>query len=70
VQALRDQGFTDTEIFDVAAAAAARCFFSKLLDALGAEPDAAFLQMEEDLRRRLTVGRAISSTADERATPS
>jgi uncharacterized peroxidase-related enzyme len=65
VQALRDQGFTDAEIFDIAAAAAARCFFSKLLDALGAEPDAAYLELEEDLRQRLTIGRAISSGPDE-----
>ena len=67
VQALRDHGFTDTEVFDIAAAAAARCFFSKLLDALGAEPDAAYLRMEEDLRKRLTVGRAIGSGAEEHA---
>jgi uncharacterized peroxidase-related enzyme len=65
VQALRDHGFTDTEIFDIAAAAAARCFFSKLLDALGAEADAAYLGMEEDLRQRLTVGRAISRVPDQ-----
>lgn len=60
VQALRDHGFTDAEIFDIAAVAAARCFFSKLLDALGAEPDAIYLQLEEEVRRRLTVGRPIS----------
>ncbi len=29
VQALRDHGFTDPEVFDIAATAAARCFFSK-----------------------------------------
>ncbi len=36
---LRAVGLSDTEILDVALAAAARCFFSKVLDALGAEPD-------------------------------
>jgi uncharacterized peroxidase-related enzyme len=60
VQALRDHGFTDAAIFDIAAAAAARCFFSKLLDALGAEPDAAYLQLEDALQQQLTIGRAIS----------
>jgi len=60
VQGLRDHGFSDPEIFDIAAAAAARCFFSKLLDALGAEPDAAYSQLEGDLQSRLTVGRPIS----------
>ncbi|NND17391.1 MAG: peroxidase, partial [Silicimonas sp.] len=40
VQALRDAGLVDREIFDVSAAAAARCFFSKVLDSLGVEADA------------------------------
>jgi uncharacterized peroxidase-related enzyme len=68
IQALWDEGFTDAEIFDIAATAAARCFFSKLLDALGAEPDSAYLELDEDLRRQLTVGRAISTEGDERVT--
>jgi uncharacterized peroxidase-related enzyme len=65
VRALRAHGFTDAEVFDIAATAAARCFFSKLLDALGAEPDAAFDGLDEGLKRRLTPGRAISRTAGE-----
>ena len=65
VQALRDHGFTDPEIFDIAAAAAARCFFVKLLDALGVEPDAAYLELEDELRAQLTIGRPISQTATE-----
>ena len=59
---LRTHGFSDEEIFDVAAAASARCFFSKLLDALGAEPDAHYLELEPGLRQALTVGRPISET--------
>jgi uncharacterized peroxidase-related enzyme len=66
VEALRGHGLTDPEIFDVAAAAAARCFFSKMMDALGAEPDAAYAAVEDELRRRLTVGRDISTAAVER----
>lgn len=57
---LRDFGFSDAEIFDIAAAAAARCFFSKTLDALGAEPDEMYRQLEDRLRETLTVGRPIS----------
>jgi uncharacterized peroxidase-related enzyme len=64
VETLRAHGFGDGEIFDIAATAAARCFFSKLVDALGAEPDSAFEAMDESLKRRLTPGRPIS-----RATP-
>jgi uncharacterized peroxidase-related enzyme len=60
VRALREHGFTDAEVFDIAATAAARCFFSKLLDALGAEPDAAYNDLEDGLKRRLTPGRRIS----------
>jgi uncharacterized peroxidase-related enzyme len=63
IQNLRVQGFSDAEIFDIAAAAAARCFFSKLLDGLGAEPDSAYLELEEGLRRRLAVGRRVSKEA-------
>jgi uncharacterized peroxidase-related enzyme len=60
VQQLREQGFSDAEIFDIAATATARCFFSKLLDALGAEPDSAYLKLEEELKQQLTLGRPIS----------
>lgn len=66
VDALREHGFTDEEIFDIAATATARCFFSKLLDALGAEPDAAYGALEDGLREELTVGRAISDAPVER----
>jgi uncharacterized peroxidase-related enzyme len=61
VQTLRDHGLTDPEIFDVAAAAAARCFFSKTLDAMGAEPDASYQTLGDELCQALTVGRAISA---------
>jgi uncharacterized peroxidase-related enzyme len=66
VEALRGHGLTDPEIFDVAAAAAARSFFSKMMDGLGAEPDSAYAAVEDGLRRRLTVGRGISASPVER----
>ena len=66
VEELRSHGFRDEEIFDVAAAAAARCFFSKLLDAVGTDPDATYLEMSPSLRQVLTVGRPISSDPVER----
>jgi uncharacterized peroxidase-related enzyme len=58
---LRELGLTDTEIFDVVVAAAARCFFSKSLDGLGVQPDAHFAQLDPGLRDALTVGRAIAA---------
>lgn len=63
---LKRHGFTDAEIFDVAAAAAARAFFAKLLDALGAQPDSAFLDMDAGLRDALAAGRPIDRGEPER----
>ena len=60
VEVLRSHGYRDEEIFDVAAAGAARCFFSKLLDALGAEPDSSFHDLDPRLREALTVGRPVA----------
>ena len=59
VQRLRDVGLDDREIFDVAAAAAARCFFSKMLDSLGALPDAAYEKLDPGMREALVIGRPI-----------
>lgn len=60
VEILRSHGYRDEEIFDIAATAAARCFFSKLMDALGTEPDAAFHDLDPAMRRALTVGRPVA----------
>ncbi|MDT0164280.1 carboxymuconolactone decarboxylase family protein [Actinotalea sp. AC32] len=57
---LRDLGLGDEEILDVVLAAAARCFFSTVLDAVGARPDAAYRELDADLRDALTVGRPIA----------
>ena len=63
VQRLRDLGLSDAEIFDVVAAAAARCFFSKTLDALGVQADPVLAELEPELRDVLTVGRPIAESA-------
>jgi uncharacterized peroxidase-related enzyme len=64
IDRLRGHGLSDAEIFDVVAAASARCFFSKTLDALGAQPDARFASLEPaTLREQLTVGRPIGTRA-------
>ena len=64
IDELRSHGYRDEEIFDVAATAAARCFFSKLLDALGAQPDSSFKLLDPALRDALTVGRPVASTQE------
>jgi len=60
VDRLRSLGLADAEILDVVLAAAARCFFSKVLDGVGAEPDAKYASLEPGLRDALTVGRPIA----------
>ena len=60
IEVLRSHGYRDEDIFDVAAAAAARCFFSKLLDALGVQADSTFNDLDPALRRALTVGRPVA----------
>jgi len=53
---LRSHGFSDAEILDIVLAASARNFFSRVLDAVGAEPDEAYLKLEDSLRDALIVG--------------
>ena len=57
---LRGLGLADDEVLDVVLAAAARCFFSSVLEAVGAEPDAAYAELDGPLRDALTVGRPIA----------
>lgn len=63
VAALQAHGFGDAEIFDIAAVAAGRAFFTKLLDALGVLADSPALALDDTLRRVLTVGRPIDVQA-------
>ena len=62
IDGLRALGLTDGEITDVVLAAAARCFFSKVLDALGAEPDERYADLDPEIRDVLVVGRPIAVT--------
>ena len=57
VDELKTHGFTDAEVFDIAAAVAGRAFFSTLNEALGVEPEPPLLNLEPEFRRTLTVGR-------------
>lgn len=60
IQQLKQHGFTDAEIFDVAAAAAARAFWTKVIESLGVEADAPFHAMDRAFREALTAGRPIA----------
>lgn len=57
IAGLRSHGLDDTEIFHVILAAAARCFFSTVLSAAGAEPDPQYNEsLDADLRQALSFG--------------
>jgi alkylhydroperoxidase family enzyme len=62
LQRLRDLGLTDPEIMDVVLAAAARCFFSKTLDALCVQADAQFQELAAALKDAFVVGRPIAAS--------
>ena len=60
-QVLRDHGLTDPEIADLVFAAAARAFFTKVLDALGVQADAALADtFDPEVRAQVTVGRPFA----------
>lgn len=52
-QLREDFDLAEAEIFDIAAIAATRCFFTKVLDALGSEVDAGLLAKNAALTRQL-----------------
>jgi alkylhydroperoxidase family enzyme len=62
LQWLRDLGLDDGEIMDVVLAAAARCFFSKTLDALCVQADAQFQELAAELQAAFVVGRPIATS--------
>ena len=58
VQALRDAGFTDRQVFAITVFVAARQAFSTVNDALGASPDAELVaSLPEEVREAVTYGR-------------
>jgi alkylhydroperoxidase family enzyme len=59
IAALKQHGYTDAELFDIAATAAGRAFFTKLLDALGVTADSALIAGSDAFREKLTLGRGI-----------
>lgn len=61
IDGLRSLGLPDSEILGVILAAAARCFFSKVLDGTGTHADPKYADLEPGLRDALTVGRPIEA---------
>jgi len=59
VEELKKHGFSDAEVFDIAAAVGARAFWTTLLEALGTEAEPSLLALDEPFRKAMTVGRPI-----------
>ena len=64
VERLKGLGFTDGEIFDITATAAARAFWTKVIESLGVEADAPFYSMDPDFTAALTVGRPLAAAGE------
>jgi uncharacterized peroxidase-related enzyme len=56
---LRELGFSDAEVFDIAAAASARAFFSKLVESLGVTAEHSLLGLDQEFKRTMAVGRPV-----------
>ena len=63
VALLRRHQFSDAEVFDIAAAAAARAFWTKLVESLGVEAEPSLLDMSGPLQKALVVGRPLDRAA-------
>ena len=59
VERLRRHGFSDAEVFDIAATAAARAFWTKLIESLGVEAEPPLRALSQELRDALVVGRPV-----------
>jgi uncharacterized peroxidase-related enzyme len=56
---LKELGFSDAEVFDIAAAASARAFFSKLVESLGVAAESSLLGLDQEFKRTMAVGRPL-----------
>ena len=63
VAKLRAQGLTDKDVMDIVLAAAARAFFTKVLDGLGVQADVELGEVfDPAVRSQVTVGRPIADS--------
>ena len=58
LQPLRELGMQDADVLDIVLATGIRCFFSTVLSATGAEPDAALTDQDPALIAALTTSPA------------
>jgi uncharacterized peroxidase-related enzyme len=63
VDHLRQHGFTDAEIFDIVATAAARSFWTKVIESLGVEAEPPFRELSPEFSSALVCGRPMTPTS-------
>ena len=64
IDRLRAQGLDDADVVSIVLAAAARAFFTKVLDGLGVQADAQLGEtFDADVREQVTVGRPIATSS-------
>ena len=66
IEQLKSHGFDDAAVFDIAAAAAGRAFFTKVIESLGVEAEPRFVAMDPEVRDALAVGRPVDFAEPER----
>ena len=68
IDRLRAHGFSDPQIADIAMCAALRCFVARYFEAVGAGPEAKFVDEDPAARATLTVGRPLAARPAEAST--
>jgi uncharacterized peroxidase-related enzyme len=70
IEKLRRAGLTDADIADIVFAAAARAFFTRVLDGLGAQLDSeTAASFSSDIMESMVVGRPAAAVADQGSQP-
>lgn len=66
VAELKKHGYTDGEVFDIAAVVAGRAFFTKIIESLGVKADAPLRSVSAELKEALAVGRPVEFAEPDR----
>jgi hypothetical protein len=61
VEDLKKHGFTDAEVFDIAATVAARAFWTGVIETLGVRPEPSLMELDADFKRTLACGRPLEN---------
>ena len=60
VKRLKAQGYSDADVFDISATVGARAFLTRIVESLGVEPEHSLMEMSQEFKEAMTVGRGLS----------